>query len=125
MKLPSNIRYTKEHEWIKLEDKTATIGITDYAQSELGDIVYMEFPKLGDNYMIGETLGTIEAVKTVADIYAPITGIIKDINTQLDTKPELININPYTAGWILKMDCKKLSEFDKLFTADEYKKIIK
>jgi len=124
LKLPKDLKYTKDHEWIRLENKIATIGITDFAQSELGDIVYIEFPKLGDNYLIGESLGTIEAVKTVVDIYSPITGIILEINEQLEPKPELINTDPYVYGWIIKMETKKLSELDDLLTANEYKKFI-
>ncbi len=124
MKLPKNIKYTKDHEWIRLENTIATIGITDFAQSELGDIVYIEFPKLGDNFIIGESLGTIEAVKTVADIYSPMTGIILEINELLEPKPELINTAPYMDGWIIKMESNNLSEFDKLLTAEEYKKLI-
>ena len=123
MNVPDNLYYTKDHEWVRLENGIATIGITDYAQSELGDIIYFEFPDIGFNCRAGDTIGTIEAVKTVADLYSPLKGMIKKINSTLESKPELVNIDPYDTGWILKLD--KIDEGQPaLLSANEYKIII-
>ena len=102
MNLPENIKYTEDHEWAKLDGDILTIGITDFAQSELGDIIFVEFPDTGISVNQKETSGTLEAVKTVADIYSPVTGEIIEINENLESKPELINEDPYKNGWILK-----------------------
>ena len=123
MKIPDNLYYTKNHEWVKFLNGIATIGITDYAQSELGDIIFIEFPTIGSNYNIGDTVGTIEAVKTVADLYSPLTGRIAEININLEDGPDSVNKDPYDSGWIIKFD--SLNE-DKstLLLPKEYEKLI-
>ena len=123
MILPANLYYTKDHEWVKVADGIATIGITNYAQSELGDIIFIEFPDVGSDCNVGDTIGTIEAVKTVADLYSPINGKVKEINNNLENTPESINSDPYGKGWIIK-----LNFFDQglsnLLTAAQYEKLI-
>ena len=123
MNLPNNLQYTKDHEWININNDVATIGITDYAQSELGDIIFIEFPNIGDELHSQDTMGTIEAVKTVADLFAPIDGTIIEINKLLEDCPENINNDPYDSGWIvkIKMHNKNTSH---LLNSDEYHKII-
>ena len=123
MKIPANLYYTKDHEWVKVNDCIATIGITNYAQSELGDIIFIEFPEVGSNCNIGDAIGTIEAVKTVADLYSPMKGTIKEINNILENTPESINTDPYGKGWIIKLNIsnEKLSD---LLTANQYEKLI-
>ena len=122
--LPSNLKYTKDHEWVKTEDdNNITLGITDYAQGELGDIIFIELPAVGDIFDKGAVIGTIEAVKTVADIFTPIKGEIVDVNTKIEDSPELLNSAPYDHGWIVKIKAEGLSEAE-LLTKDEYKKII-
>ena len=123
MNIPDNLYYTKDHEWVKVADGIATIGITNYAQSELGDIIFIEFPDVGSDCNVGDTIGTIEAVKTVADLYSPINGKVKEINNNLENTPESINSDPYGKGWIIK-----LNFFDQglsnLLTAAQYEKLI-
>ena len=103
MNIPSDLLYTKDHEWIKIENGIATVGITDYAQGELGDIIFIEFPEIGDSFHTKDSIGTIEAVKTVADIYAPIDGEILEVNVGLEDEPDMINKDPYKKGWIIKL----------------------
>ena len=123
MNIPKNLLYTNDHEWINIENDIATIGITDYAQSELGDIIFIEFPNLNTPYDAGDSIGTIEAVKTVADIYIPINATIFQINTKLEDNPDLINSDPYNSGWIIKI--KNFNdENNNLLTHSEYKKLI-
>ena len=124
MFLPNDIKYTKEHEWIKLEDNTAFIGITDYAQCELGDIVFIEFPDKGDLFQKGDTIGTIEAVKTVSDLYAPVSGKIFELNLELDDNVELINSDPFGKGWLIKMELSNPNEKSDLLSAEDYGKLI-
>tara|TARA_Y100001970_G_C13631532_1_gene554402 strand:- start:124 stop:501 length:378 start_codon:yes stop_codon:yes gene_type:complete len=125
MNVPDNIKYTKEHEWCKIEEDVAIIGITDFAQSELGDIVFVEFPEINNFVNKDETVGTIEAVKTVADIYSPLSGDVIDINNNLDSEPNLINDDPYNGGWIYKIKLSDLDEINSLLSSNSYKDLIK
>jgi glycine cleavage system H protein len=119
--IPGQLRYTQEHEWVSLEeDGTATIGITDFAQSELGDIVYVELPQEGDSLTHMESFGTIEAVKTVSDLYAPVTGEILAVNQQLVDAPTMINESPYDDGWLVKVKLDEPGELEKLLSAEQY-----
>ncbi|MCH7674611.1 glycine cleavage system protein GcvH [candidate division KSB1 bacterium] len=120
MEIPEALQYTSEHEWIAIEDDVATIGITDYAQGELGDIVFVELPNKGDSTNQTEAFGTIEAVKAVSELYAPLSGEIKDVNSILEEQPELINNDPYGEGWIIKLKISDESELEKLLSAEEY-----
>ena len=124
MNLPADLKYTKEHEWAKIEGNIATIGVTDFAQSELGDIAWLEMPSIGDETKIGEAFGTIEAVKTVEDLYAPISGKIIEINSELLDSPELVNDDPYGKGWIVKLELSDEAEIAKLLSADDYEGLI-
>ena len=125
MNLPENIKYTEDHEWAKLEGDILTIGITDFAQSELGDIIFVEFPDLDLDVESKDSIGTLEAVKTVADIYSPLKGKIIEINDQLEDNPEYINENPYDEGWIIKLKIENTDEYKTLLTNKDYKKLIK
>ena len=125
MNLPEDVKYTEDHEWGKLENDILTIGITDFAQSELGDIIFVEFPDLNTKVSAKDSIGTLEAVKTVADIYSPISGEIIELNNQLEDVPELINEDPYNKGWILKIKINDKNDYDSLLTSDDYKNIIK
>ena len=125
MNLPENLKYTDDHEWIKIIDDIAIIGITDFAQSELGDIIFVEFPDTGISINQKDTVGTLEAVKTVADIYSPVTGEVIEINDTLESNPELINEDPYENGWILKIKISNLNELDSLLSNSDYEKLIK
>jgi len=124
MNLPKELKYTKDHEWVKVEDDIVVIGITDYAQGELGDIVFVEVPTVGEELVAGDTLGTIEAVKTVADIYMPIDGKVLEMNAELEDTPELINQDPYGRGWIAKIKVADSSQLDELLSAEQYKELI-
>ena len=124
MSLPADLKYTKEHEWTRIEGNIATIGVTDFAQSELGDIAWLEMPEVGDETKIGETFGTIEAVKTVEDLYAPISGKIIEINSELLDSPELVNDDPYGRGWIVKLEISDEAEIAKLLSAEDYAGLI-
>ena len=123
MNIPEDLQYTTDHEWVKIENGTATIGITDYAQGELGDIIFIELPESGDEFMEKDTIGTIEAVKTVADIYSPIQGIISEVNPILEDEPECLNTDPYKKGWIIKLT-NLINNNGTLLTASEYKKLV-
>jgi len=123
MNVPDDLLYTKDHEWIRIVDDVATIGVTDYAQGELGDIIFIEFPNKGIKYQSGDTLGTIEAVKTVSDIYAPIEGEILEVNVELEDEPDMINKDPYEKGWIIKL-CKMSNDVSELLTASDYRGLI-
>ena len=123
MKIPKDLKYTKEHEWVRFEeDDLAVIGITDYAQNELGDIVDVELPEVGDQVEAMESFGTIEAVKTVADLYSPVTGTIEEINDTLADEPESVNGDPYGDGWMIKVRFKDAP--DDLLSPEEYKDMI-
>ena len=124
MNIPENLKYTKDHEWLKVEDNVATIGITEFAQGELGDIVFVEVDTEGESLDMEEVFGTIEAVKTVSDLFMPITGEVTEFNETLEDEPELINSSPYDNGWIVKVEISDLSELDNLLSADEYKNLI-
>ena len=118
------IRCTSEHEWIRVEEGLGIVGLTDYAQSELGDIVYVELPEIGARFEKGEVFGTIESVKSVTDVYSPISGVIKETNEELEAHPELINQDPYHQGWIIKLEIEDTSEMDDLMTDAEYEEFI-
>lgn len=123
MNIPSDLLYTKDHEWIKIENDIATVGITDYAQGELGDIIFIELPKIGDSVRAKDSIGTIEAVKTVADIYSPMNGEISEVNINLEDNPDRINTDPYDSGWIIKLN--NLTKNDENYlTPDQYKSLI-
>ena len=124
MNIPSELKYTKDHEWIKLDGDIATIGITDFAQSELGDIVYVEVETLDETLEVDEVFGTVEAVKTVSDFFLPLSGEIIEFNEGLEDEPEVVNSDPYNAGWMIKVKCSDLSQVDKLMSADDYKSLI-
>ena len=123
MNIPENLLYTKDHEWISIENDIATVGITDYAQSELGDIIFIEFPSIDNKLIPGETFGTIEAVKTVADLFSPIKGKVVEINDKLEDSPELTNNDPYGDGWIIKIKIEEQNE-ENLLSHIDYGKII-
>lgn len=120
MEIPQELSFTSEHEWVAVEDDIATVGITDYAQSELGDIVFVELPEVGDRIIQTEPFGTIEAVKAVSELFAPLSGEIVAINVALEEQPELINGDPYGEGWIIKLKVKDETELRKLLSAEEY-----
>ena len=124
MNIADSLLYTDDHEWIKIEESKAIIGITDFAQSELGDIVFIEFPDKGDTFLKGDTIGTIEAVKTVADLYAPVSGKILELNLVLDDNAELINSDPFGKGWLIKMELSNPDETSDLLSAEDYGKLI-
>ena len=124
MEIKPELKYTKDHEWIKVEGNVATIGITDYAQGELGDIVYVEIEALDEELQKEEIFGSVEAVKTVSDLFLPVSGKITQINESLEDNPELINEDPYNKGWIIKMEIQTPSELDELLDADSYQDLI-
>ena len=124
MDVPNNLKYTKEHEWIRVEDNTAYVGITDYAQSELGDIVFIELPNVNDTFSKDDVFGTIEAVKTLADLYIPVSGKIIEVNANLDAEPESVNTDPYDKGWIIKIELNDPSELNDLLSDSEYSDLI-
>ncbi|MEI3155605.1 MAG: glycine cleavage system protein GcvH [Odoribacter sp.] len=124
MNVPAELKYTKEHEWIRVEGEEAVVGITDYAQSQLGDIVFVECETVGDDLEAGDTFGTIEAVKTVSDLYLPVGGEVLEFNEGLEDEPELVNKDPYGKGWIVKIKINDETELDGLLSADAYKALI-
>ena len=124
MNVPAELKYTKEHEWIRVEGEEAVVGITDYAHSQLGDIVFVECETVGDALEAGETFGTVEAVKTVSDLYLPVAGEVLEFNEELEGEPELVNKDPYGRGWIVKIKISDETELDGLLNADAYKAII-
>jgi glycine cleavage system H protein len=124
MNFPSDIRYTKEHEWIKLNGQEALVGITDYAQKELGDIVFVEVETVGETLAQGDVFGTIEAVKTVSDLFIPVSGAVLELNAAINDKPELINTDPYGEGWIMKMKVADKTQYDDLLSLEEYKEML-
>ncbi len=124
MNFPADLRYTKDHEWLKLEGDIATIGITDFAQRELGDIVYVEVETVGKELEAGTVFGTVEAVKTVSDLYLPVSGTITEFNAALNSAPESVNSDPYGAGWMIKMKVKNPGDVDALMDASAYEAII-
>lgn len=124
MNIPDNLKYTKDHEWIKVDGDEATIGITDYAQNELGDIVFIEVETEGETLDKEETFGTIEAVKTVSDLFMPVGGEVVAFNTALEDTPEVVNKDPYGEGWIIKIKISDMTEVDDLLDAEAYKELI-
>jgi len=124
MNFPENLKYTNEHEWIRVEGEFAYVGITDYAQEQLGDIVFVDVPSVGDALSLGEVFGTIEVVKTISDLFLPVSGEVLELNAALEENPELVNSDPYGKGWIIKVKPSDLSELDALLDADAYRKLI-
>lgn len=124
MNFPAELRYTKDHEWIKLEGNVATIGITDFAQHELGDIVYVDINTVGKELSAEEVFGTVEAVKTVSDLFLPVTGTISEVNPLLEKQPELVNTDPYGDGWMIKMKVADPSSVDGLMTKEAYEALV-
>ena len=124
MNHPNSLMYTSEHEWVKIEDNIATIGITDFAQSELGDIIFLEFPEIDESFEEGDVFGTIEAVKTVSDLFMPISGKIFEVNEDLNDVPENVNESPYESGWMVKVQLNDNSSTDSLLNSESYLKLI-
>jgi glycine cleavage system H protein len=124
MNFPSNLKYTSQHEWILVEGGTAKIGITEFAQSELGDVVFVELAPIGKKVRAGESLGTIEAVKTVAELYSPVSGEIMALNERVNASPEIVNRDPYGDGWIVQLQLADVKELESLLNADAYKKLV-
>ena len=124
MKIPAELKYTEDHEWVRVEGDTATVGITDFAQGELGDVVFVEIETEGEELDKGETFGTVEAVKTVSDLFMPVGGEVAEVNETLADEPEIVNKDPYGKGWMIKIKVKDSSELDDLLTADDYKKMV-
>ncbi|MDR2414132.1 MAG: glycine cleavage system protein GcvH [Odoribacteraceae bacterium] len=121
MKIPVDLKYTREHEWIRVEGKEAVVGITDYAQSQLGDIVFVEVETEGESLEAGSVFGTVEAVKTVSDLYMPIAGEVLDFNEAVEDNPELVNTDPYGEGWIIRIKIENEEQLDGLLSAEAYK----
>ena len=124
MNTPSELKYTKDHEWVKLEGNVATIGITDFAQSELGDIVFVDVDTVDDDLNAGEVFGSVEAVKTVSDLYLPVSGKVIEFNEELEGEPELVNTDPYGKGWIVKVELSEGADQSELLTAEHYQELI-
>ena len=124
MNIPEELKYTEEHEWVRIEDNIAIVGITDFAQGELGDIVYLEIDTLDSQIDSNEVFGTVEAVKTVSDLFMPIAGKVIEVNPNLEDKPELVNEDPYGEGWIIKIDISEQSQIDSLLNPSDYKYLI-
>ena len=124
MRFPENIKYTKEHEWISINENIGTIGITDYAQGELGDVVYVDLNENLGDISVGQSLGTIEAVKTVSDLYSPVTGKVIEINPELKNTPEILNTDPYGLGWMVKVELSNTAELDSLLDSNAYRALV-
>lgn len=124
MNIPTNLKYTKEHEWIRVEGNTAVIGITDYAQGELGEIVFVEVETVGEKLEEGTVFGTVEAVKTVSELFMPVDGVVEEVNPALEDAPELVNNDPYGEGWMIKITLADAAQVDQLMTAEEYAALI-
>ncbi len=122
---PEDFQYTKDHEWIRVEADTGTIGITDHAQKELGDIVYVELPKVGDPVTAAESIGSVESVKAVSEVYSPVTGEVTAVNGKLQDHPELLNSDPHTAAWLIRVRLSDPKELDKLMSSEEYEAYIR
>ena len=121
MELPSGLKYSREHEWVRVEENTALIGITDFAQAELGDVVYVELPEVGTEVEANNTFGVVESVKAVSDLFAPVTGVVTEVNTTLEDEPELVNSDPYEDGWMIRVEMKDELELNDLLEADSYR----
>ncbi len=124
MNVPANLRYTKDHEWVSIEANIATIGITDFAQGELGDIVYIDIASTGKTLNAEEVFGTVEAVKTVSDLFLPVKGTIDEVNPKLDAEPELVNSDPYGEGWMIKMTVENIEDVEALMSAEAYSALV-
>ena len=124
MNIPANLRYTKDHEWIRIEGDTGYVGVTDFAQGELGDIVFVEIETVGETLNKEEVFGTIEAVKTVSDLFMPVSGEIVEKNEAIDNTPDAVNKDPYGSGWLIKIRITNQSEIDELFSADSYRELV-
>ena len=124
MAVPNEFKYSKEHEWVKVEGNTATIGITEYAQGELGDIVFVELPDVDDEINEGDTFGSVESVKTVSELYAPVSGKIVETNDELEDSPEFVNESPYEKAWMVKVELSDESQLDELLSAEQYSEMI-
>ena len=124
MKIPADLKYTQDHEWIRAERDVAIVGVTDFAQGELGDVVFVEIETEGEDLEKGDTFGTVEAVKTVSDLFMPVGGEVAEVNEALEDEPELVNKDPYGDGWMIKIKINDKSELDELLSADDYKKMI-
>ena len=124
MNIPAELKYTQDHEWVRVEGETAIIGVTDFAQGELGDVVFVEIETEGEHLGKGDTFGTVEAVKTVSDLFMPVGGQVIEVNPALADEPELVNKDPYNSGWMIKVTMADLSELDELLSADDYQKMI-
>jgi glycine cleavage system H protein len=124
MEIPQGLYYTKDHEWAKVEGEIATVGVTDYAQGELGDVVFIELPKVGREIQQGASFGTIEAVKAVSDMNAPLSGVVTEVNEALESSPELVNQSPYKDGWFIKLKISNKGELTNLLDADAYSKML-
>lgn len=124
MDFPTDLKYTKEHEWIRIEGNAGTIGITDYAQGELGDVVFVELPSIGSDVAAASSFGTIEAVKAVSDLISPVTGKVVEINGALDDDPSVINQRPYEDGWMIKVELSRPDEIDNLLSSEDYQKMV-
>ena len=124
MNFPDNLLYTKDHEWVKIDGNNATIGITDFAQRELGDIVFVDVPSVGKTMKKEEVFGTVEAVKTVSDLFLPLSGKVESLNSSLDSAPEAVNKDPYGEGWMIKMTISNQAEVSELLSAEQYKNLV-
>ena len=124
MNVPTNLKYTKEHEWVLVEGDTATVGVTDFAQGELGDVVFVEIETEGESLDQGETFGTIEAVKTVSDLFMPVAGEVLEVNEKLEDTPELVNKDPYGEGWMIKIKIEDTAQLDSLLSTSDYEALI-
>jgi len=123
MNIPKDLKYSEEHEWVKVEGNVAVVGITDFAQDELGDIVFVELPEVGDEVTADDAFGSVESVKTVSELYAPVSGKVIEVNEALADSPEWVNESPYEKAWMIKVEMKDPSEVDALLSADEYEKV--
>ena len=124
MNIPSELKYTKDHEWISVEGDIATVGITDFAQRELGDIVYVEVETIGETLSADEVFGTVEAVKTVSDLFLPVAGEILEFNESLENSPEEVNSNPYSSGWMIKMKVSNIDDLSSLLSSEQYQELV-
>lgn len=124
MNIPADLKYTKDHEWVKFDNEIATVGITDFAQGELGDIVYIEVDSIGENLESESVFGTVEAVKTVSDLFMPLSGEIIEFNSELESRPELVNEDPYNSGWMIKIKLSDLNSVSNLLDSKQYKDLV-
>ena len=124
MSVPNHLLFTKDHEWVEFKKDYAIVGITDYAQSQLGDVIFVEFPEIGEDLLLGSSFGEVEAVKTVSDLFSPISGKVISVNEEIEDTPDLVNSDPYKKGWLIKISPSKHEEKDNLMNSEEYKSFI-